>query len=174
MPNHHAFAAGPGRDDLASQVSDPETAATGPGSGVATDPEPADPDRAEPVMAGPDLDVPAPVIDPDPVVTDPGRSTPTAPALPTTGPDDPLIAVTGDQRAGWQRVKAGFVDDPRASVTEAAVLVEEAAGKLATALRDRQRHIRDTWDGDGQAGDTEDLRLALIGYQSLFERISGQ
>ena len=92
---------------------------------------------------------------------------------PAGGDETPLVAATGELRAGWQRIKAGFVDNPRGSVAEAAGLVEEAAEMLIATLRERQQAIRDTWDGDGPASDTEDLRLALLRYQSLFDRLSG-
>jgi hypothetical protein len=87
--------------------------------------------------------------------------------------EGPLAAATGELQAGWQRIKAGFVDNPRGSVAEAAGLVEEAAEMLIATLRERQQRIRDTWDGDGPARDTEALRLALLRYQSLFDRMSG-
>jgi redox-regulated HSP33 family molecular chaperone len=65
------------------------------------------------------------------------------------------------------------VDDPRASAAEAARAVEEATGMLIAALRDRQQRIRDSWDSDDPSrGDTEDLRLAVLRYQSLFNRIT--
>jgi len=91
--------------------------------------------------------------------------------------EGPLVAATGELRAGWQRIKAGFVDNPRGSVAEAAGLVEEAGEMLIAELRERQQRIRDSWDNDwdsdGPARDTESLRLALLSYQSLFDRLSG-
>jgi hypothetical protein len=88
--------------------------------------------------------------------------------------EGPLLPGAGELRAGWQRIKAGFVDNPRGSVTEAATVVEEATEMLVAALRARQGRIRDTWDGDGPSRDTEALRQALLTYQSFFKRITGQ
>jgi hypothetical protein len=85
-----------------------------------------------------------------------------------------LLADAADLRAGWQRVKAGFVDNPRGSASEAAKVVKETTDLLVSALRARQNQIRDTWDGDGAARDTESLRQVLLAYQSLFNRMTAQ
>ena len=87
--------------------------------------------------------------------------------------DEEPLTGADELRAGWQRIKAGFVDNPRGSVAEAAGVVEEATEMLVAALRARQQRIRDTWDSDGRSRDTEALRVALLGYQSLFNRIAG-
>jgi hypothetical protein len=65
-----------------------------------------------------------------------------------------------------------FVDEPRRSVEEAADVFEEAARRLVAALADRPRALRAAWDGgEGSAGDTEALRLALRGYRETTERL---
>jgi hypothetical protein len=58
------------------------------------------------------------------------------------------------------------VDDPRASVTEAAGFVGELAGTIVTAVQERERALRGAWDGDA---DTEQLRKALREYRTFFE-----
>jgi hypothetical protein len=120
--------------------------------------------------------VPSPVV-PSPSV--PSQAVPFQAALfrERRGPVDdegPLLPDAGELRAGWRRIKAGFVDNPRGSVTEAATVVEEAIEMLVATLRARQGRIRDTWDGDGPSRDTEALRQALLTYQSFFKRIIGQ
>lgn len=87
--------------------------------------------------------------------------------------EGPLLGDTRELRAGWQQIKAGFVDDPRGAVGQAAAAVDEAAQRLFAAVRDRRRQIRETWDGDSADDDTEALRLALLRYQALFRRIGG-
>ncbi|HEX4789415.1 MAG TPA: hypothetical protein VH372_13180 [Actinospica sp.] len=106
--------------------------------------------------------------------------TPVADATPVAGvADGPLLPDAADLRANWQRVQAAFVDNPRASVTEAADLVEHVAQALAGALQQRQRTLREQWDdgersGDGDtAGDTERLRRTLQRYRAVFNQICG-
>jgi hypothetical protein len=95
--------------------------------------------------------------------------------------DQPLLTDTEFQTQ-WQRVQAGFVDDPRVAVSEAADLVEQAGNALATALRERQTRLRALWDngeanGNGEAaaggaGNTEELRLMMRRYRGLFDQLS--
>jgi predicted acyl esterase len=88
--------------------------------------------------------------------------------------DGPLLTGAEELRAGWQRIKAGFVDNPRGSVAEAAAVVEEAAEMLTARLRARQQRIRDSWEANGSGRDTEALRIALLHYQSLFDKMTGE
>jgi hypothetical protein len=87
--------------------------------------------------------------------------------------DEPLLAGVEELRAGWQRVRIAFVDNPRGAVAEAAGLTDEAAEALAAALRERRHRIRASWDANGSGRDTEALRLALLRYQALFSQIVG-
>jgi hypothetical protein len=87
--------------------------------------------------------------------------------------DEPLLSGMEELRAGWQRARIGFVDNPRGAVAEAAGLADEAAEVLAAALRERRQRIRATWDGDEPTRDTEALRMALLRYQALFGKIVG-
>jgi hypothetical protein len=86
----------------------------------------------------------------------------------------PLLANTDELRAEWQMIRAGFIDNPRGSVAEAANVVEKAAEMLVAALRAQQDRIHDSWDGDGTGIDTEAMRQALLTYQSFFNRIANQ
>ena len=92
--------------------------------------------------------------------------------------DGALLADAARLRASWQRVQAGFVDDPRAAVADAADLVEHTAQAFVGALQQRQRRLRGIWNGEGQpdgAGepimDTEQLRLVMQRYRSLFDQL---
>jgi hypothetical protein len=118
---------------------------------------------------------------------------------PSADPDGPLLSDADELRISWQRIQAGFVDDPREAVADAAGLVEHAAQALTSALRQRQRQLRAVWDRDGmpdgteyadsggtapgaaapdgdrQAADgpdTEQLRLLIQRYRRLFDQLS--
>jgi hypothetical protein len=91
--------------------------------------------------------------------------------------DGALLADAG-LRAGWQRIQVGFVDDPREAVADAADLVEHAAQAFVGALQHRQRRLRGVWNGDGRPDgaaapitDTEQLRLVMQRYRSLFDQL---
>jgi hypothetical protein len=112
--------------------------------------------------------------DPAPTVPQPIVSIPRQPGRPPAGDDAPLLPDLEELRAGWQRVKASFVDNPRGAVAEAAGLADEAAEALSAALRERRHRIRASWDHEATARDTEALRVALLRYQALFDRITGE
>jgi hypothetical protein len=98
-----------------------------------------------------------------------------------TGPPDgslegPLLPDATQLRGNWQQVQATFVDDPRGSVAEAAALVDHAAQALVGALQQRQRRLRESWDStdgatDGASPGTEELRVAMQRYRTLFDHI---
>ncbi|MEU5885430.1 hypothetical protein ABZ835_01110 [Streptomyces sp. NPDC047461] len=74
-----------------------------------------------------------------------------------------------------QHAVAGFVDGPRNAVEEADHVMEELASRVTDALTHRRRTLRTSWqDGEGKhanAGDTEQLRLALRDYRELADRL---
>ena len=139
-----------------------------------TNPEsaPAIPLQAGPAPTVPNAIVPAPEM-PSEAVPAPETPSEAVPVRTRYAYDEgPLLGDTQELRAGWQRIKAGFVDDPRDAVSQAAGAVDEAAQRLIAAVRDRRRQIRETWDGDAD-DDTENLRIALLRYQALFRQLSG-
>ncbi|HLH58348.1 MAG TPA: hypothetical protein VKV33_04265, partial [Streptosporangiaceae bacterium] len=86
------------------------------------------------------------------------------------GPGDAGAALITDEpalREGWLKIQSGFVDDPRGAVTEAAGFISDVTGTLVTALQDRERALRRSWEADGT--DTEGLRNAIREYRSFFE-----
>ena len=90
-------------------------------------------------------------------------------AVPDSG--EPLLgAAAALVREEWRQVQASFVDDPRASVTAAAGVVADAAARLESLLRERQRSLRGSWDGNGQA-DTEALRQLMLMYRKLLTKL---
>lgn len=82
------------------------------------------------------------------------------------GHETPLF--TGDTvtqlRARWRELQAGFVDDPQRAVREADEVLDEV---VRTITEHRQRL------GSEREGrtDTEDLRLAMQQYRSVFDQL---
>ncbi len=86
----------------------------------------------------------------------------------------------------WQQIQFRFVDDPQASVTEAAEVVAQVTAKLEAAIAERQRAIeerqraiaerqrslRGRW-GDGAEADTETLRETLRMYRAFLDQLIG-
>ena len=93
----------------------------------------------------------------------------------------PLLGDAVGLRASWQQAQAGFVDDPRAAVADAAELVEHTAQTLIGSLQQRQRALRTQWDNNGsvaaspadagELSDTERLRHLMQDYRSLFNHL---
>jgi hypothetical protein len=119
-----------------------------------------------------------------PVVADQATTPVTEAPLSTATDIDPNAPLLGDSvglRASWQTAQAGFVDDPRAAVADAAELVEHTAQTLIGSLQQRQRQLRTQWDnnGSGEAGaaatgdgsDTEQLRHLMQNYRNLFNQL---
>jgi hypothetical protein len=100
-------------------------------------------------------------------------------ATPALDPNGPLLGDAVGLRASWQQAQAGFVDDPRTAVSEAAELVEHTAQTLIGALQQRQRQLRTQWDNNGSAdataaggvSDTEQLRHLMQDYRNLFNQL---
>jgi hypothetical protein len=123
-----------------------------------------------------------------PVVTAPVTSVPVdetsteAPLSSVAAVDanEPLLGDAVGLRASWQQAQAGFVDDPRAAVEDAAELVEHTAQTLIGSLQQRQRQLRTQWDNNGTGAgvadasdlsDTERLRHLMQDYRSLFNQL---
>ncbi|HEY1819359.1 MAG TPA: hypothetical protein VGG83_05480 [Trebonia sp.] len=132
--------------------------------------------------------VPAPAAAPDDTAadyaTEPGTTVPAEPRPATDGPVNLLLGDADRLRGRWQHAQAGFVDDPREAVGEAADLIEQTAQALVIALRQQQRELRVMWEhgpaddsvtGGGEpaapASDTEHLRLMMQRYRALFNQL---
>ncbi|CAM3715938.1 hypothetical protein KIPE111705_21545 [Kibdelosporangium persicum] len=70
-------------------------------------------------------------------------------------------------RAQWRELQAGFVDEPREAVREADALVTQMVETLTSQLNERKRALQGEWD----SVDTEQLRVALQRYRSLFDQM---
>lgn len=165
-------------DDAADDGTDDEDVVTGVVMDTDADSDPDSVDDDDDVVTGVTADEGSPVTPvrtggahryplpafPAPDAPSTGASPSFTPAAEATVPDE------GDSQASWQRIKAGFVDDPRASVEEAAAIVEEAAETLVATIQERERLLRGAWEGNGT--DTEKLRTAFQDYRELYDKIS--
>lgn len=84
----------------------------------------------------------------------------------------PLLSpeVFRDLRERWDGVQAAFVDEPRAAVRQADELVASAVKRLAEGFAEARTNLGGQWS-DGDEADTEDLRVALKQYRSLFQKL---
>ena len=99
---------------------------------------------------------------PQPIRSTGSQPTDTAPLF----PDRELT----DFRSNWDRIQAGFVDQPRKAVEEADSLVASTMKRLAEVFAQERSKLEGQWDrGDNVS--TEDLRLALQRYRSFFQRL---
>ena len=93
----------------------------------------------------------------------------------TSGPDEGererLIPQerTDEYIARWDALKGGFVDEPRQAVAEADQLVRELLDELQEVFRTQRQGLEQGLDADQTS--TEDLRVALRRYRSLFDRL---
>jgi hypothetical protein len=97
-----------------------------------------------------------------------------------------LIPDAADFTEQWQQIQFKFVDDPHASVTEAAEVVAQVTARMEAAIQERQRAIeerqraiqeqqrslRGRWGEDAQA-DTETLRETLRMYRAFLDQLTG-
>ncbi|MFI1916631.1 hypothetical protein [Nocardia sp. NPDC020380] len=75
-------------------------------------------------------------------------------------------------REQWREAQGNFVDDPRAAVSQADELVEQALRRLTESYAQRRETIENGWS-HGENTDTEALRQALRGYRDLFDQLVG-
>jgi hypothetical protein len=73
-------------------------------------------------------------------------------------------------RSRWERIQIGFVDEPRQSVEQADQLVATVIQRLAQMFAEERGRLEGGW-GRGDGVSTEDLRMALRRYRSLFDRL---
>ncbi len=126
------------------------------------------PDEAAADTTGPDAAGPGPVP-----AAGPGTARPDT-TVPGTAGADTAGGRGASMSAAWQEIQATFVDDPRASVTQADVLVEErieafvsSVDRIVASVKEKQRTLQAAWPD----ADTEQLRLALHDYRELWQRL---
>jgi hypothetical protein len=77
---------------------------------------------------------------------------------------------TQDLRSRWTAVQANFVDEPRKAVEEADGLISSTIQQISEDLRNERAQLQSQWSKGGDAS-TEDLRMVLQHYRTLFERL---
>ena len=161
---------------------------------------------AAPAGASPAGDVPAPAGDVPGAAAEAagstGRHAAAAPATPDGGlrPGEAagtlgdfsdltygnLIPDASHYTEQWQQIQFKFVDDPHASVTEAADIIAQVTAKMEAAIQERQRAIeerqhaiaeqqrslRGRW-GEGTNADTENMRETLRMYKTFLDQLIG-
>jgi len=133
-----------GYDTVAAAVSD-YPGFTPEGDDGAHDPGMADNSAGSPSMVSADISVPEPAA-------------------------ESRLAGNGARAHGpWNEIQAMFVDDPRASIEQAAGLVDDRVEALIQSVRERQRSMQSAWQAD-DAG-TEELRVALQHYRSFWNSL---
>jgi len=173
-------------DAIVTDVDDPRPTFTPVDDGPSTDaPVDSAPDYGAPTLSETD-DVPVVPAAADVPVTDmPVADTAVTeaplPSAAAVGANEPLLGDPVGLRASWQQTQAGFVDDPRAAVADAAELVEHTAQTLIGSLQQRQRALRNQWDNNGsgagspsatgELSDTEQLRHLMQDYRNLFNQL---
>ena len=73
-------------------------------------------------------------------------------------------------RSRWEKIQIGFVDEPRTAVQQADELVASVIQRLAQVFADERNRLESDW-GKGDDVSTEDLRMSLRRYRSLFDRL---
>jgi hypothetical protein len=78
--------------------------------------------------------------------------------------------VAAEFRSKWDRIQAGFVDEPRTAVQHADELVAQAIKRLAESFANERNRLESQWDRGDQVS-TEELRVSLQTYRSFFHRL---
>lgn len=76
----------------------------------------------------------------------------------------------GKLQTSWERVQVAFVDEPRQAVQQAHELVGQLVDALTRSFEQQRDTLESSWSSGGDVS-TEDLRLALQRYRSLFNRL---
>jgi hypothetical protein len=85
-------------------------------------------------------------------------------------PAGPLGSLDADGiRNRFLDIQAGFVDEPRQAVQEAARFVDELVQQVTDALQAQRGQLQEP----PEEGSTEDLRLALRAYRQFVDRLLG-
>ena len=73
-------------------------------------------------------------------------------------------------RTRWNEIQSQFVDEPRAAVERADVLVTEVIQQITQLFANEHNSLESQWN-QGTDVSTEDLRKALQSYRSFFNRL---
>ena len=73
-------------------------------------------------------------------------------------------------RTRWNEIQGKFVDEPRAAVQQADVLVSEVIEQITQMFAKEHNSLEGQWN-QGNDASTEDLRKALQHYRTFFNRL---
>jgi len=68
----------------------------------------------------------------------------------------------------WRWIQAGFVDEPRVSVSQASELVGQAVHALTSTFERERQMLEERWSR-GEQVSTEELRVVLQRYRAFFQ-----
>src|SRR6266511_1633956 len=91
-------------------------------------------------------------------------------ATPTDSREPGLVDDAHALMVQWQEVQVGFVDDPRKALQAADELVQQVIQQVERRFATERDSMEHQWSR-GQDVSTEDLRLMLQRYRSLFNRL---
>jgi hypothetical protein len=70
----------------------------------------------------------------------------------------------------WRNVQIGFVDEPRRAIEQADQLIRDAILQVQEEFNAKRENLKREWSEKEEAS-TEDLRLVLQKYRSMFSRL---
>ena len=73
-------------------------------------------------------------------------------------------------RTRWNKIQGMFVDEPHTAVKQADVLVSDVIEQITQMFANEHSSLEDQWN-QGNDVSTEDLRMVLQRYRSLFNRL---
>src|SRR5712691_7586803 len=180
--------------DMADEPSEDDPSKDDPSK---DDPSKDDPSKDKPSEDEPSEDEPSAAMRSDPVSETPNpdyresslqpeheavaKSTPTGrePMRSSTAGDDPSTRQPVDSD-GWRELsdveqrfhelEAEFIQEPQAAVKKAEILIEEAVERITRQLHDEVARMHGNAE---RSSDTEQLRVAMLGYRTLIESIGG-
>lgn len=76
-----------------------------------------------------------------------------------------------DFRARWADIQASFIDDPRRACEQADNLVDVVLKRITDYFARGRDDLVRQWDRGNDPTSTEDLRMAIMGYRRLIDRL---
>jgi hypothetical protein len=70
----------------------------------------------------------------------------------------------------WEEIQSSFVDEPQTAVEEADALVADLMQRLTGSFANERRRLESRW-AKGEDVSTEELRVTLTRYRSLFDKL---
>ena len=78
----------------------------------------------------------------------------------------------GEFRQRFEEIQSEFIEDPKSAVKKAEHLMEEAVERITKTMQERIQTMHR--DVDGKDGDTEMLRLTMVGYRKFIDQMGSR